>query len=1096
MSGDNNLEGYGIDDINEMEIPGSNGDINVVAQFDRGNPTSGDDSSNGDWTTTKRFYIDKDTVAPEDNIIRSTEIADIGEANMGDPATLSSFINWAILNYPAERYFLIFWNHGDGWRLTREKGSYSINKGVCWDDTDEDVLYMREVKDAINQSIENQLVKFDIVGFDACLMGLLENAYMVRGTETYPTESVIFSQLNEYADGWEYDTFIQDFQDNPDLNTLDSTKYVIDRYYQRYKSYGGTTLSSVDMSYLNQVINDLDTLAANINDEWYMLYNARKSSFKTSDVYGYDSFIDLKGLLTFLKKNYYKTENADYVTQLETSLNNFIYYYKNTAGIPANGLNIYFPQDMSNPLWGDYTSTNTDLVGDTNWKIFLQNYYNGDKIVPTVPQMNSVDYFGDGEYEISWTEASDDNLNGYLLLEREFFENIFFDGAEDNDISDWNYTNFVISDSQPKTGTYSFYSGDGNNYTAVLEKNITLPSIETGERVLLKFDLLLKVEEFYDHFYVKVDNGINEEVLLDLDGSYENYETYEIDLSSYSNSSVNLIFEYRTDNSYTRGGVYIDNIDIGLYGTETEYNISSSQTQKSFLKNPVEKITYLYSVKAFDDVYNLGDSSELVSVEFGEFVPIIFYPKMDSTGNELYLLLDWSDVPEADYYQIIFSQDENFYPAEDLFIDNIVESKYYINNLEFNSDYYWKVRAVVDLETKTWSQVNHFKTKLEPVPKPTDLTVSYNENEELILEWVDNSDNEDGFELFIKEDGDEDFTLLADTPANSETYIYYPVNVGKYSFKIRAYTENNPSEFSNETMINILELYSKIEFKDNEWRKAVLYSNITGEVKDPSNIKIKIDNSEYSDEFTMGSYENGFYRSSSLFENFEFYKGLSRVHVVYNERVYDTINVYVCESSENESITFKDLNISTNSNTSNKFVIHGISKQFLPTNQMEYRTNPFVLNYYDNNQTVHISNLYGENSILMEDISGNWKYRQHSDNYFVLRKDGVFAIFHDLNNEYVIDYNKTRLFQNFPNPFVGQTEIQYYLNEAAHVKLNIYSSGGKKIKKLVDNYQEKGYYNLNWDAVNNKGKVVASGVYYYVIWVDGRKIIRKMVHLK
>ena len=61
INGDNNLEGAGIDDINEMEKVGSTDDVNIIVEIDR---TSGYDYSNGDWTTTRRYYITKDSDLP------------------------------------------------------------------------------------------------------------------------------------------------------------------------------------------------------------------------------------------------------------------------------------------------------------------------------------------------------------------------------------------------------------------------------------------------------------------------------------------------------------------------------------------------------------------------------------------------------------------------------------------------------------------------------------------------------------------------------------------------------------------------------------------------------------------------------------------------------------------------------------------------------------------------------------------------------------------------------------------------------------------------------------------------------------------------
>ena len=143
MDGDNNLEGAGIADINEMEEVGSTNDINIVVQFDR---TPGWDSTNGDWNTTRRYYIEQDT---DTSTISSTLISDLGELNMGDPNTLSNFVIWAIQNYPADHYALIIWDHGSGWK------SEDINfaKSCCEDETDGDELTITELRTASIQRI-------------------------------------------------------------------------------------------------------------------------------------------------------------------------------------------------------------------------------------------------------------------------------------------------------------------------------------------------------------------------------------------------------------------------------------------------------------------------------------------------------------------------------------------------------------------------------------------------------------------------------------------------------------------------------------------------------------------------------------------------------------------------------------------------------------------------------------------------------------------------------------------------------------------------------------------------------------------------------
>ena len=94
LAGDNDLEEYMIDDINEMELVGSDSsNLNIVAMLDMSDDY---DTSNGDWTDTRRFYITYDSIGagdPNDRTIRSWGES-IGEVNTGNPSTLTSFFGW------------------------------------------------------------------------------------------------------------------------------------------------------------------------------------------------------------------------------------------------------------------------------------------------------------------------------------------------------------------------------------------------------------------------------------------------------------------------------------------------------------------------------------------------------------------------------------------------------------------------------------------------------------------------------------------------------------------------------------------------------------------------------------------------------------------------------------------------------------------------------------------------------------------------------------------------------------------------------------------------------------------------------------------
>jgi len=99
LAGDNNLDGAGVTDLEEMKKVGSTDQVNILAQFDR----------SGANVATKRYYIRKGGTTAKD------VVGNLGETNMGDPKVLENFVQWGIKTYPARRYMLVLWNHGSGW---------------------------------------------------------------------------------------------------------------------------------------------------------------------------------------------------------------------------------------------------------------------------------------------------------------------------------------------------------------------------------------------------------------------------------------------------------------------------------------------------------------------------------------------------------------------------------------------------------------------------------------------------------------------------------------------------------------------------------------------------------------------------------------------------------------------------------------------------------------------------------------------------------------------------------------------------------------------------------------------------------------------
>jgi len=86
--------------------------------------------------------------------------------------------------------------------------------------------------------------------------------------------------------------------------------------------------------------------------------------------------------------------------------------------------------------------------------------------------------------------------------------------------------------------------------------------------------------------------------------------------------------------------------------------------------------------------------------------------------------------------------------------------------------------------------------------------------------------------------------------------------------------------------------------------------------------------------------------------------------------------------------------------------------------------------------------------------------------------------------------------QNFPNPFNPVTSITFDVAEMDEVSLVVYDLTGKEVITLISGTYAPGTYNVEWNAVNNSGEGIVSGMYIYRYISSKKAIIRKMLYLK
>ncbi|MFC1887254.1 FlgD immunoglobulin-like domain containing protein [Candidatus Cloacimonadota bacterium] len=100
------------------------------------------------------------------------------------------------------------------------------------------------------------------------------------------------------------------------------------------------------------------------------------------------------------------------------------------------------------------------------------------------------------------------------------------------------------------------------------------------------------------------------------------------------------------------------------------------------------------------------------------------------------------------------------------------------------------------------------------------------------------------------------------------------------------------------------------------------------------------------------------------------------------------------------------------------------------------------------------------------------------------------------SDDTTIPDNNLALSQNYPNPFNPSTRIDFQIEEAEDVSLEVFNIKGQKVKTLVNGYKAAGDYSVEWNGINDEGKSVTSGIYFYRLSSKRFSSTRKMILLQ
>lgn len=274
----------------------------------------------------------------------------LGSVPMTSSDTLSKYIRWCVRNYPASRYGLILWDHGGG----------SVS-GYGYDEKFASAGSMNLA--GMDAALQGGGVKYDFIGFDACLMATAETAL----TLTQYADYLIASEETEPGVGWYYTDWLTALGRNPSMPTVELGKQIVDSFVDTcaQKCRGQlTTLSVIDLAELEATVPTLladfsQSTTRLIQDKQYRtVSNARGGARE----FAQSSQIDQVDLV-HLARNM-DTKEGDALAQ---ALLGAVKYNRTSSNMTnAYGISVYFPYRKS---------SNVDRAASTFREIGMDKSY-------------------------------------------------------------------------------------------------------------------------------------------------------------------------------------------------------------------------------------------------------------------------------------------------------------------------------------------------------------------------------------------------------------------------------------------------------------------------------------------------------------------------------------------------------------------------------------------------------------------------------------------------------------------------------------------------------------------------------------------------
>ena len=533
------------DDLKEMMAIGSQKNVNVIVE------TGG----------TKKWYTKGiSNKANQRWIIQKGKmklVKTVKKRNMGDPNTLKDFLTWGMKTYPADRYAVVFWDHGGG-------SVYGFGSDELYDN---DSLTLPELEKAMQDTQQQTGKQIELVGFDACLMSTLETANLLTPYANY----LVASQELEPGHGWNYTTLLRTIVNNPKITGDKLGKAIADGFMQQAKVYGTDkqiTLAVTDLSKIPNVMEELNHFSTQATtnlaqqDQLTMFGQARANSREFSST----GMVDLADLA-----NKSSAEYPELSQNLENAISNAVTYKVVSAAYKdVKGLSIYFPINNDNTSELSYYQK---LNFSPTYKGLLDKYYNTNAKQGDISFDNSyqapepqTSENGDKIFEVKIAQEDIPRISEVYSIIGQYDGDRFLYLGIDNDVN-FNRDTGIISDNF----TWSTTTLNDHNISIFFDHETddyaryTIPAILNGQQV----DLIV----LYDYKNLDKDGYAYAEIIgawpgVDEDTGLASRELIQI---KKGDKITPLIYYYdykKDDYGYLNGDPFVVKNKLELYSSD------------------------------------------------------------------------------------------------------------------------------------------------------------------------------------------------------------------------------------------------------------------------------------------------------------------------------------------------------------------------------------------------------------------------------------------------------------------------------------------------------------------------------------------------